>query len=36
VTADARSGSVLIRVDYLNSAGAVIARGDDLPFYLPQ
>jgi hypothetical protein len=36
VTVDARSGSVLMELDYLNSSGVVIAPGAALPFYVTQ
>jgi len=36
VSVDARSGSVLMKLDYANSSGTVIAPGDAIPFYVPQ
>jgi hypothetical protein len=35
VTVDARSGSVLMELDYLSTSGAVIAPGDNVPLYVP-
>jgi hypothetical protein len=35
VTLDRRAGSSLIRIDYLNSSGSVIAPGESIPFYVP-
>ncbi|HWF08287.1 MAG TPA: hypothetical protein VG297_07475, partial [Bryobacteraceae bacterium] len=36
IPVDARSGSVLAEVDYLNASGAVIAPGDQIPLYVAQ
>jgi hypothetical protein len=36
IAVDARSGSVLIKMDYLNSAGAVAAPGESIPLYVAQ
>lgn len=36
VIVDARSGSVLMKVDYLNSSGTVVAPGSNIPLYVAQ
>ena len=36
VTVDARTGSVLMKIDYLNSSGVIVAPGDSAPLYVPQ
>jgi len=36
IQVDARAGSHLIRTDYLNSSGAVVASGETIPLYVPQ
>jgi hypothetical protein len=36
VTVDARIGSVLMKMDYLNAAGSIVAPGDTSPLYVPQ
>ena len=36
VAVDARSGSVLMKLDYLNAAGTLVAPGDSVPLYLPR
>ena len=36
VTVDARSGSVLVKMDYLNSTGTLLASSDTIPLYVPQ
>ncbi|MGA2716436.1 MAG: hypothetical protein ABSG41_25355 [Bryobacteraceae bacterium] len=35
-TVDARSGSVPMKMDYLNSSGTMVAPGDNIPLYVPQ
>jgi len=36
VTVDARAGSVLMKMDYLNSSGGVVAPGDSINLYVPE
>jgi hypothetical protein len=36
VSVDKRSGSVMMKLDYLNSSGAVVAPGDAVPLYVPK
>jgi hypothetical protein len=36
VTVDARSGSVLMKMDYLSSSGRLLAPGDSIPLYVPR
>lgn len=36
ILVDTRAGSVLIRLDYLNVSGRLLAQGDNLPLYLPR
>lgn len=36
ITVDKRSGSVMMKLDYLNASGAVVSPGDNVPLYVPK